>query len=68
MSDGGVRQMFVGTDAAADQTKHETTMRNYREKRTQAVNALFGVGIFLFGFLAIVAAVCAAVLMIRATF
>jgi hypothetical protein len=54
--------------AETDQTKHETTMRNYREKRAQAVNALFGVGIVLFSFLAIVAAVCAAVLMIRATF
>lgn len=53
---------------ASDQAKHEATMRKYREQRAQAVNALFGIGIVLFGILAIVAAVCAAVLMIRATF
>jgi uncharacterized membrane protein len=54
--------------AETDQTKHEATMRKYREQRAQAVNALFGIGIVLFAILAIVAAVCAAVLMIRATF
>ena len=66
MSD--VRSMFVGKEESDRQSEHEQKMREYREQRTNAVNILLGVLIFVVCILILVGGVCAAALLLRAAF